>query len=69
MKWSSNKFKYEDWHKWFAWHPVKLENGDKIWLEFVLRKQRDLSIEYDWFERVMFMPYFDYKESVFDLLK
>jgi len=25
-------------HKWFAWHPVRLENGKWIWLEYVTKK-------------------------------
>ena len=26
------------WHKWFAWHPVKVGNREGIWLELVERK-------------------------------
>jgi hypothetical protein len=28
----------ENWHKWFAWHPVRVGKGDCRWLEYVRRK-------------------------------
>jgi len=31
------KDKYE-LNKWFAWEPVKTEDGDILWLEFVERR-------------------------------
>jgi hypothetical protein len=35
------------WHKWFAWHPVKTDNNC-IWLEFVYRKGTNhISVPYD----------------------
>jgi hypothetical protein len=27
------------WHKWFAWYPVHLGNGDCRWLEYVERRK------------------------------
>lgn len=36
MRWKFNT--NEDWHDWFAWHPVKLSNGTWIWLETIQRK-------------------------------
>ena len=27
-----------DWNNWFAWHPVRTENGEWVWLETVERK-------------------------------
>lgn len=29
-----------EWHRWFAWHPVRLNGGDEScrWLEYVARK-------------------------------
>ena len=58
--------KYSQWHKKFAWLPVR-SDGDKtavIWLEFVLRKGtvRAYSVNklhWDW----------TYAESSFDILK
>lgn len=28
----------ETWHRWFAWYPVRLENGDLVWFETVWRR-------------------------------
>jgi hypothetical protein len=28
----------EEWHSWFAWHPVRISNTQLIWLEIVERK-------------------------------
>lgn len=28
---------YGEWRKWFAWFPVRLENGLLVWLEVVAR--------------------------------
>ena len=27
-----------EWHKWFAWHPVKVGEHDCRWLEWVSRR-------------------------------
>lgn len=27
-----------DWHRWFAWHPVRVGPSDCRWLEYVERK-------------------------------
>lgn len=29
---------FRDWHRWFAWHPVKVSDHDVRWLEVVERK-------------------------------
>lgn len=34
MKIGLNKAKEGVWHKWFAWHPVKVENH-LVWLETI----------------------------------
>lgn len=26
------------WHEWFAWHPVRLESGERVWLQTVERR-------------------------------
>ena len=26
------------WHPWFAWHPIKIADGDCRWLETIERK-------------------------------
>lgn len=37
MKIKINKTDYTKWHKWFAWHPVRLEDS-WVWLTYVERK-------------------------------
>lgn len=32
-----------NWHKWFAWYPVRIASGDCRWLEHVERK-----VDYLW---------------------
>jgi hypothetical protein len=27
-----------NWHRWFAWHPIKVADHDCRWLEYVERK-------------------------------
>lgn len=35
----SSQWKYEKkWHSWFAWFPVKIDDGVSAWFEFVERK-------------------------------
>lgn len=36
--WSEKVAAKEAWHKWFAWHPVRVGGRDCRWLEFVERK-------------------------------
>lgn len=38
-----------EWHKWFAWFPVKVDDGDCRWLEYVERRYRNAYFE--WFDR------------------
>jgi len=38
LKFSQERERLQEWHSWFAWHPVKAETGEIVWLEFVLRK-------------------------------
>lgn len=26
------------WHRWFAWRPVRVENNDLLWLQWVEKK-------------------------------
>jgi hypothetical protein len=33
----------EQWHPWFAWHPVMLENGDAVWMEHIERRREFVS--------------------------
>lgn len=36
------------WQRWFAWHPVRLDNGwgDSVWLEVVERQALGSSYDY-----------------------
>lgn len=39
MKFDCDKWKYKlEWHRWFAWYPVKVADRDCRWLEYVERK-------------------------------
>ena len=28
----------ENWHNWFAWRPVRMEDGRWAWLQFIYRQ-------------------------------
>lgn len=74
MQWRSETFEQKiarqrRWHKWFAWHPVRLESdgrSTKVWLEVVGRKWAQDPQEYHnssrWF-------YCHKKEIEFNILK
>lgn len=32
--------KYKDWHSWFAWYPVRIDQSRLVWLETVYRRIR-----------------------------
>lgn len=36
--WAEKKEAKEQWHPWFAWHPVRIGSGDCRWLETIERK-------------------------------
>lgn len=38
MQFMTRRVKVE-WHLWFAWHPVGLENGMHVWLETVWKRE------------------------------
>ena len=33
----ARKIEVEPWHKWFAWHPIKIR-GNRVWLKTVYRR-------------------------------
>lgn len=35
-----------EWHRWFAWHPVRVGDHDCRWLEWVERRS-SASVDYD----------------------
>lgn len=32
------KERYEKWHDWFAWYPVRLDDDRVVWLETIRRR-------------------------------
>lgn len=36
--WREKMAATEQWHRWFAWHPVRIGSRDCRWLEYVERK-------------------------------
>jgi len=69
MKWKiKNKdYKYCNWYKWFAWYPVRVGDG-KVWLEFVYRRQIGYT-QYHWIDRLFGTPEYEYKETIFDIIR
>jgi hypothetical protein len=50
MRWTIKEPKTE-WHRWFAWHPVKVEH-QYVWLEKVYRKGQRVPYGWDYDYRV-----------------
>lgn len=42
---STKRKNKQKWHKWFAWYPVRLEDNDCRWLEYIERKYVYLTSE------------------------
>lgn len=36
--WTEQKARLEQWHRWFAWYPVKISNHDCRWFETIERR-------------------------------
>lgn len=36
--WAEKKAALEEWHRWFAWHPVRVGSHDCRWLERIERR-------------------------------
>ncbi len=73
MKWKvkDNTMKYgkfQKWHPWFAWHPIKFCDHWH-WLERVLRRGTSSSWTFSFFDRLACVCEYEYKESILDLLK
>ena len=44
LKKKDNTWMY-DWHDWFAWHPVRLDDTrDVVWLETIQRRRHSISM-------------------------
>jgi hypothetical protein len=38
-----------EWHRWFAWRPIRVAENDCRWLEYVERKGKYFDCGLDWF--------------------
>lgn len=48
MRWAAVSHEHLGrWHLWFAWHPVTLIDGTRVWWEFVERRLEDGEAVYD----------------------
>ena len=56
------------WHKWFAWHPVKISDTEKIWFEVIVRQQLYFE-DFNCIQRFFLQPTYAYKESILDIIK
>lgn len=69
MRWNLPSNPRLAWHDWFAWHPITLRNGERIWLETIRRKQKydgtDSRFERI-FERVFFLIDYEYRDPMGD---
>lgn len=67
MRWNPpDDTKAMQWHKWFAWHPVRIDNtGQRVWFETIQRRQRWQS-EDSWpifvITKVMCLIHYEYRE-------
>lgn len=46
MRWKSEsssvwKNRIQEWHRWFAWHPIRI-GEEKLWLCFVYRRAESI---------------------------
>lgn len=74
MRWRTRSPIKKGWHTWFAWYPVELENGEKVWLEQIVRRARYHPADKDGLLvgllcRLLFTIDYEYRESLLDLLR
>jgi len=69
MKWAAKdtEANLDSWSEWFAWYPVKI-GSSWIWLEMVVR-QMQRPYYYRLIDKIFFMPSYNYKESILDVIK
>lgn len=42
MRWKANpRVDVDQWHVWFAWHPVRTQAGQIVWMESVMRRRTE----------------------------
>lgn len=55
------KARRRDWHTWYAWRPVRLEEGGWVWLEHVRRQW--VRVKVRWGHEVWFARYTQSRET------
>ncbi len=71
MKWITNpvnNYNFIHWKKWFAWHPVRINQYETVWFQIILRRQV-LDKKYSVFDKIISEAPYYYKESIFDILR
>lgn len=56
---------YTQWSRWFAWHPVKIDNK-RVWLSTVYRKILNTYTDYDDWGRYKYGTIFDVLKDGYD---
>lgn len=39
MQWKYRAIDKEEWHRWFAWYPVRADFNQWVWLEYIWRQE------------------------------
>lgn len=34
----AKKLRRKDWHKWFAWRPIRIDENTVVWLQYIERR-------------------------------
>lgn len=56
MRWKKAKAgDVKEWHRWFAWFPVEVEEGEVAWLEWVCRRGY-FTEDFNWIYAYHLMP-------------
>lgn len=56
---------YDAWYRWFAWYPVKVDNGKYIWLRIIFRRNGHRHVIRN---KEIIIRFREYKECIFDFL-
>jgi hypothetical protein len=49
--WEEKRTRLGTWHRWFAWHPVRISDHDCRWLEVVERSAYFYGSYWQWYYR------------------
>ena len=53
----------EAWHDWFAWYPVRFDDGRWVWLHTVKRLIISSFCLDEWFQTIVYKEYFERENS------